>query len=118
MSLKDEIEKIIHAERKNLESRDQKDREFNERQRDRFQPLRTLLNELIASIDPTYLEAWIGDSDARIDVGSRKGDWEHLETDEGWNIEPNHTMNTRGDKNESLFNDAPGFNVPKTVYSR
>ncbi len=39
MCLKDEIEKIIRAEQEKLDAQDQADRDYDERQRDRFKPL-------------------------------------------------------------------------------
>jgi hypothetical protein len=43
MSLKDEIDKLIRAEREHLEQRDAKEYEFDELQKARFLPLRAFL---------------------------------------------------------------------------
>ena len=56
MSLKDETEKMIQAEREKLESRDEKDQEYKARQKERFKPLRALIEELVATIEPEYIE--------------------------------------------------------------
>jgi hypothetical protein len=52
MSLKDEIDKLISAERALLEQRDAKENEFDELQKTRFLPLRAVLEQLIKSVDP------------------------------------------------------------------
>jgi hypothetical protein len=51
MSLKDEIEKLIKAKRRKLESRAREQELESERRCVRFQPLRALLEELIAAAD-------------------------------------------------------------------
>ena len=106
MGLKDEIEKIIRAEQEKLEAQDQADRDYDERQRDRFKPLRALLDELATSIDPAHLKASVGEASATIEVGKKKGDSAYFESDARWEIEPNN----------SLFEELPGFKVEETVY--
>ena len=78
MSLKDEIEKIIRAERKKLESRDREDQELAARQSECFQPLRRLLEELGASVDPKYIEVTIAEDSATIEIGTREMPGERL----------------------------------------
>ena len=118
MSLKDEIENIIRTERGKLENRDQGNREYRERQRDRFQPLRALLEEFVTAIGPKYLKANIGDDRAIIEVGRRKKDSEYLECDYRWTIEPDYGIKMRSDASESLFEEKAGVRVEEKQYFR
>ena len=118
MSLKDEIEKVIKAERQKLESRTQGHKEHYERQRDRFQPMRALLDELAASIDDTHLEATIREGSATVKVGIMKGDSTYFEADAQWEIEPNSKLDFHSIRSESPYSEAPGIKVEERVYFR
>ena len=110
MSLKDEISKLIQAEREKLQDKE----EFHERQQRRFTTMRTVLSEIAESIDAKYLNADLRDSWAIIEVGklSRSGDvWE---TDISWHIEPN--FRSGGVKRPLI--DMPGFMVEETMTVR
>lgn len=87
MSLKDEIEKLIQQEQQKIEESDQRNVEFRERQRQRFQSLRTLFKELVASVDSKHIESHIFDSYATLEVGERKGD--HFSAETRWEVQPN-----------------------------
>jgi len=89
MSLKDEIEKLIRAERDKLETRDQKNREFYERQGQRFIPMRVIIEEIPKSVEPEYIRVSIQESDARIELG-QKNSKGYFEEDVRWEIEPNY----------------------------
>jgi hypothetical protein len=69
MSLKDEIERLIQKEQDKLEIRDRADLEFRERQCLRFQVMRGLLQELVDSIEPAYIEATMFDDSAVLRLG-------------------------------------------------
>jgi hypothetical protein len=56
-SLKHEIEKLIKAERQKLESEDRERKREAGRRHVRFEPLRALLEELVAAIDPAHIRA-------------------------------------------------------------
>ena len=87
MGLKDEMEKLIQNEQRRLEYRDNKRKNFHERQHERFQPIRKLVEELATSIEPDYLKVTVGDERAEIAVGTPLGQF--IETDMEWYIEPN-----------------------------
>jgi hypothetical protein len=89
MSLKDEIENLIKAERDKLETLDQKSREFYERQRQRFIPMRVIIEEISKSVEPEYIRVLIHESDAEIKLG-RRNSIGHFEEDIRWQIEPNY----------------------------
>ena len=89
MGLKDEIDKLIQAERKKLAER----AEFGKSQVQRLQVMRTLLEEVAASVDENYLDVGFVEgklSDiavAFVDVG--RIDQGRL--DIRWQISPNST---------------------------
>ncbi len=114
VSLKDEIEKLIQQEQRKIEERDQRHAEHHERQRQRFQPLRALLEELVASVDSNHIESRIFDDHATIEVGKKKKDYFSAETT--WEIEPNYGVTLSAEKGESLFYEQLGFHVEETSY--
>ncbi len=114
MSLKDEIEKLIQQEQRKIEERDQRDAEYHERQRQRFQPLRAFLEELVASVDTNHIKSRIFDGYATLDVGRKKKDDFLLEIT--WEIKPNFGFTSSAEKGESLFYEQPGFHVEETHY--
>lgn len=106
MGLKIEIEKLIQAEREKIAHRDKQQADYHQRQRDRFVPLRAILNEIAESIDPKYLESKIGDDSARFE----------MKRDAHWSIQPNYDIRFGADSDESRFYEMPGFKVEETVY--
>ena len=110
MSLKDEIEKLIRAEQTNLENRDSKDDNFEQRQRNRFASLRVVLEEISTSVDSKYVNSTIGDSVAIIQVGRTKDStWR---ADIFFRIEPNYDMKFDEKARESLSREEkPGFKL-------
>ncbi len=116
MSLRDEIEKLISAEKSNLEDRDKKHADYYQRQRDRFASLRVVLEEISVSINSKYLKSRIGDHSATMYLGRNQGSsWL---TDIRWRIEPNYDVRFRPEAGESLFHEEPGFTVEETQYYR
>lgn len=111
MSLKDEIEKLITAEQSKLQDRDKMNMEFKERQRQRFIPLRVVLEEIAESVGSKYLGTHFRDASARLEFGNKKGSKRQVDT--RWNIEPNYSINFSG---ESSYSEEPGFKVEETVY--
>jgi hypothetical protein len=118
MSLKEEIDKLIQSERDQLELRDQEKAEGAEQARLRFQPLKTLLLEIVQSIDPKYIKAHFWDSAALIEIGVSH--WEMK-----WNIAPNYEIDLSGSNvtrlkdgfriDETSYSDFAGFQDPETV---
>ncbi len=113
MSLKDEIDTLISAERALLEKRDAKEKEFDELQKARFLPLRAVLEELIKSVDPTYLRVQLTDYHASIEVG-RHGD-DSFEVNVQWKVEPKFTPREEPENEEALFEAQPGFSVEEII---
>ena len=114
MSLKDEIEKLLQQEQQRIEERDQRHVEYHERQRQRFQPLRILLEELVVSVDSKHIESRIFDDHATLEIGKKKEDCFSAET--RWEIEPNFDVRFHSEKSENLFYEQPGFRVEETNY--
>ena len=109
MNSKDEIEKLINVEQAKLEDLETKHVDYRQRQRDRFAPLRIILEEISASIDSKYLESRIDDYSAKITLG--RIEKSYRSTDTSWRIEPNHGTNFQPKAGEILFYEEPGFIV-------
>jgi len=117
MSLKDEIEKIVAAERKKLEEKDQADADFHTRQRLRFEPLRVLLTDLSNSIEPTYLKVNLFNESASIELGKLtdgvKG------TDTRWEIYPGKAFVSKLDREQGIqgtYKEYHKFMIEETEY--
>ncbi len=85
MNPKDEIQKYIQTEMKKWEDYEVKNENFRIRQVENFQPIRTLLNDLVASIEPEYIKTNILDEHATIEVGNEIDRSSCI----SWNIQPN-----------------------------
>lgn len=109
MSLRDEIEKMIQAEKAKLEVRDQKQEDYCETQRNRFVPLKEVLREITSPIDPKYIDISISDDRAIISMGYHGKDLR-------WVIEPDFEVCFRAASDESLFESRPGFRLEETIY--
>lgn len=110
MSLKDEIEKIIQAERDKLRAKNLYQDEYNARQTARFQPLAAVFSELLDSIDSRFARGKVHMSHAIIEVGdtNAKGDFSRELT---WEIQPNYSID-----GAMVFHEQPGFRVNETHY--
>jgi hypothetical protein len=113
MNLKDEIDKLISAERARLAQRDAKEKEFDELQKARFLPLRAVLEQLIKSVDPSYLRFQLTDYHASIEVGTHGND--NFEVNVQWRIEPKFTPREEPEDGEALFEAQPGFSVEEVT---
>jgi hypothetical protein len=71
MSLKDEIDKLISAERNALEKQAIESRTYHEKEKTHFLPLRAVLEDMIEAIDPAYLRIRLEDDRATIKMGAR-----------------------------------------------
>jgi hypothetical protein len=72
MSLKDEMENLIEAKRKELESNDLKEKKETELQYNAFQPMCIKLKEIFSSIEPKYFILTIKKKSATIKLGRDK----------------------------------------------
>ena len=88
MSLNDEIEKLIQAEKQKLELQDTRSSQLHKRQEERFAPLRRVLEELVKSVDAQFIQANIVESSARVDLGETEK--EHFRVEIRWEIQPNY----------------------------
>lgn len=114
MSLKDEIEKLIRAEQGKIETRDSKHEEYRQRRRGRFAPLRAIIQEITDCIEQQYIEAKIGEYEARIKIGNQPESSRSV--DAQWHIQPDYDVRFGAASEESLFHEKPGFLVEETVY--
>jgi hypothetical protein len=114
MSLKDELDKIVRAERAKLETADRLDAEFPERQRQRFCALRALVEELGAATDPRFLRTQIDEDGATVAVGHLKPDLSSFATDMQWEMRPNYSVHFDATSFSYRFRDEPGFRVAET----
>ena len=83
----------VQAEREKLTKRDEKNRNFGEQQVQRFQVLRRLLEEVVASVDKDYVDLWIasGGDEATLSVEEFAKGVQGTE----WRITPNYTSKSR-----------------------
>jgi hypothetical protein len=113
MSLKEEIDKRIEAERERLEVAAQKEREYYERQRQRFAPLAALLAEIKASVEPKYLNATVSEGLAIVRVGRLSGGQSEVALK--WEIAPNGP-DTSVDLGQCVSPGQHGFRIEETRY--
>jgi hypothetical protein len=118
MSLKEEMEKIIRSEREKLKSQDRKDKEYWDCERERFRPMRALLEEVVGAVDPEHVEVKFSDQDATIEVGTRRPDSDCFEEDMRWKVRPNFGVRLNPQMGEGLFEEKPGFQVEETITCR
>jgi hypothetical protein len=114
MSLKDEIEKLIQAERSKLEQKDVATKNYREKHLLRFQAMRRTLDEIVQSIAPEYLESELDESDARITIGLRNATSGDFKEEISWHIEPNFRFGKRDEPSEGWLIEEPGFQVEET----
>lgn len=114
--LKGEIEKIVTREQEKLREEDRRDEEFLAEQCRRFQPMRALLQELVASGGADHLKATIQDSMAVLEVGKMEAETSHFETDVSWWIEPNAEL---GDADDPFgLRATAGVSIKEIEYNR
>jgi len=118
MSLKDEIEKIIQSERKKLESRDQKHKEHWERQRERFRPMRALLEKVVNAVDQEHVEVRFSEDDAIIEVGTKRLEDGCFEEDVRWKVQPNFVVKLFPSSGEGFLEEESGFRVEEAITCR
>ena len=72
MSLKDEVDKLVAAERETLEKQAIGLRTYREKEKAHFLTLRAVLEEMIKAVDPAYLQVRFEDKQATIEVKNPK----------------------------------------------
>lgn len=116
MSLKDEIDNLIRAEQDKLKSRDEKYKEYDQQQRNRFASLRVILEQICQAVDSKYLEATLGESWGTLQLGHisvRSNEWE---PDIRWSINPNYEWNPSAKAGEATMYAKPGFILKEVNY--
>lgn len=118
MSLKDELDRIIAAERRDLENVDPRSEAFRKSQRDRFAEIRPLLAELADAVDDAYVRVRMSDARVVIDVGDTPTDADLFEIDGRWELEPNPATRFVAEPGARAAPRKSGFLVWKTLYLR
>jgi hypothetical protein len=93
-----------------------RNREFYERQKERFIPMRAMIEEISESVEPEYIRVSIHESDARIALG-RKNKNGRFEEDVRWEIEPNYELQPPW-KDYYLRCEQAGFRIEERVAFR
>ena len=101
MGRKDEIDKLMQAERKKLAMKDEKSAEFEKRQVQQLQELLPLLEEVAESIDKNYLSVSFNVRRGPIFVDVGRIDKERLDIQ--WQIESNSRPSYWGLKHATGF---------------
>ena len=112
---KNEIQELIQSELKKWKRYDIKNENFRVGQTARFQPLGSLLNKLLTSIEPEYIKANILEDRATIEVSHDNDNSSKII----WKIEPNFNIQAMKEEYWSLnlwqhkvnLEEAPGFKV-------
>ena len=113
MGLSDEIEKLIATHRSKLEHA--ANVEHSARQRERFAPLRSVIEQIVASIGPQFIDARISADNASIRIGRPRDG--ALENDVWVKIGPNYELNLAGRSSGGSFvREAPGFQLSETHF--
>src|SRR5262245_45496705 len=86
MSFKDEIERIAKDERQKIEANHQRVMDSWEQKQQHFKPLRGLVQELVDSVDPAYLEVKFYPVAATLEMGMVKNGERSI--DVSWSISP------------------------------
>ena len=115
MDPKSEIQKLIQAELEKWERYEIKNESFRVGQTARFQLLRTLLNELLTSIEPEYIKSNLLEDRATIEVSHENDGSSKMH----WTIQPNFKTQERQEEYWSLnlwqrkvsLEETPGFTV-------
>ncbi len=114
MGLKEELNRLIAAEREKLEARDRQHSAFHDVQRSRFAPLRAALSELAQAVEATCLRLRLHDTSALLELGYERDG--HFHTELRCEIQPNFDTDFRAARGASLFREAPGYRVEETQY--
>jgi hypothetical protein len=118
MSLKDEFEKIIDAELRDLGNTDRNGAAFGQHQVDRFDEVRPLFTEFADAVDDTYVRVRMSESRVVIDVGERPSETDLFVIDGRWELEPSRSRRFLAEPGHGEFRRRSGFVLWKTLYLR
>jgi hypothetical protein len=115
VSLKDQLEQIIAAERRKLEAFDNALSDYHTRQHHRFEPMRVVLREIVASVDAAYLKADFSEGSATLELGKDQKSRQIREDVIIWLIQPNYEITPR-DENPCSLHEQPGIRIEETQH--
>lgn len=118
MSLKDELEKIIHSERPDVFSAGRPDPASGTSQKTRLDEVRPLFEEFADAVDESFVRVRIADTRVVIDVGDTASDADSFEIDGRWELEPNPELRFLAEPGAEVFRPGSRFVVRKTLYLR
>ena len=118
MSLKEELEKIIHAERPDVFSTGQRDAASGTSQKAQLDEVRPLFEEFADAVDDSFVRVRIADTRVVIDVGDTASDADSFEIDGRWELEPNPELRFLAEPGAEVFRPKSRFVIRKTLYLR
>lgn len=118
MSLKEELEKIIHAERPDAFTTGQRDAASGTSQRAQLDEVRPLFEEFADAVDESFVRVRIADTRVVIDVGDTASDADSFEIDGRWELEPNPELRFLAEPGAEVFRPKSRFVIRKTLYLR
>jgi len=118
MSLKEELEKIIHAQRPDVFSTGQQDAASGTSQKVQLDEVRPLFEEFADAVDESFVRVRIADTRVVIDVGDTASDADSFEIDGRWELEPNPELRFLAEPGEEVFRPRSRFVIRKTLYLR
>lgn len=118
MSLKEELDKIISAERGKDHGRLRPGHNPGLSLKDRLDEVRPLLTEFAEAVDEEYVRIKILDSRVVIEVGDTPSDADRFEIDGRWELEPNPEVRFLAEPGAEVFRPKSSFVVWKTLYLR
>lgn len=118
MSLKDELEKIIDAESRDLKHQDRPTATLNRLQKDRFDEVRPLFTEFAEAVDDAFVKVRLTDARVVIDVGDQPSDEDLFEIDGRWELEPSPAPRFLAEPGHRALRRRSGFVLWKTMYLR
>ena len=112
MGIKEELSKIIDAERQKYEEEDRADDEYSEQKKQRFNPLAAVIKQLADEIPDNYGKVHLHDDRAYISLSRKDPRTGYRETDVNLLLEPNNKHSFTGERYEDILLD--GFKVEET----
>jgi hypothetical protein len=121
MSLRDEIESLIAQERNQLEAQDQIKQDLEERKKQRFKIMRSLLQELVDSLEPECIRANLLDKSVEIKFGyiTIRDIYSNPEwlVDTEWYVCPNWESGFLGSEKQWEIKEKDGFWVNEKTWT-
>lgn len=113
MSLRDEIQKLIDAEQAKLRGVDQANSTVLRGRVGRFRALRAVLEDIVASVEPQFLQAQLSAESATLSIG--RTEESRFQTKREFRIEPSVSVDFNGPSKPTLQEET-GFTVEETEY--